>query len=144
MRYTTIIDLRDWPNIYKNQNTRLIYLHLVLASGYQDYNRDLAAISLRRLAEDCGITFAATRHALGLLEQAKLIKRTEKGIFVAKWLKEKAITPRQKKEEGNITAHVAETPTRAKKSPIEQLKERAVAGDVRAREILRTRFNIEV
>lgn len=75
MRYTTLIDISEYPQLYRSSSVRLVYLHLVLKSGFHDDDRDLCAVSIRRLANDCGLTVAATRHALGLLEKAAMITR---------------------------------------------------------------------
>lgn len=96
MRYTTIIDISASQTLYKSKSVRLVYLHLVLRSGYHDNDRDLVNISLRRLAEDVGITLAATRHALKQLEQLKMIQRNGSVIWVRKWVMEQTITKRAK------------------------------------------------
>lgn len=115
MRYTTILDLRDWPNLYRNINIRLVYLHLCLCSGYHDYNRDVTKISVRGLAADSGLTESAVRHALRQLEKYKIIKRKNGTTMVAKWLKEQSITPRtQASQGGTITAHLATSTRDAK------------------------------
>ena len=75
MRYTTIIDISQMGEIYRNQNVRLIYLHLALRSGYHDDDRDLTDISLRRLSMEAGLTVSATRHAIRILTKAGLLKR---------------------------------------------------------------------
>lgn len=98
MRYTTIIDIRENRAIYRNQNARLIYLHLVLASGYHDTDRDIVDISLRALAEQTGITLSATRHALTQLESAGLLERTsDRKYHVKKWILDEPPTPRPRK-----------------------------------------------
>lgn len=94
MRYTTVIDITEWPSLYRNQNIRLVYLHLALCSGYHDYNRDLIKISIRRLAEATGLTVSAVRHALQQLEDHKLIKRKDSAIYVRKYVSDQPITPR--------------------------------------------------
>ena len=73
MRYTTIIDISEIQPIYRNVNARLVYLHLVLKSGYHDNDRDLVSISLRRIAAEVGLTLSATRHAISQLEKAQLL-----------------------------------------------------------------------
>ena len=97
MRYTTIIDLRDWPKLYRSASVRLVYLHLVLASGYHDNNRDRIDISVRRLMIDTGLSMGAVRHAIRQLEDAKLIRHKESAYMVAKWLPERRPTPRTQK-----------------------------------------------
>lgn len=109
MRYTTLIDIRELPTVYRNTNARLVYLHLALVAGYHDHDRDLANVSLRRLAMDAGLTVAATRHALAVLERAQLIKRQGSVIMVRKWLAEQPVTARPKsaKQQAKITAEAA-------------------------------------
>lgn len=81
MRYTTIIDISEIEPVYRNPNTRLVYLHLCLKSGYRTDDRDRIRISIRRLAWEVGITAAAARYALRQLEGAQLISYTEGGTF---------------------------------------------------------------
>lgn len=96
MRYTTIIDMTSTPELYKCVNARLVYLHLCLISGYHDYDRDIAHIGLRTLAEQVGITFSAVRHAVKLLERYHYIERNALGWKVTKWLPSEQPTPRPK------------------------------------------------
>lgn len=98
MRYTTIVDISEFPTIYRNTNARLVYLHLVLKSGYHDNDRDLVALSLRRIAAEVGLTLSATRHAISQLEKAQLLNRQGPVWFVKKFVLEKSITPRAKSE----------------------------------------------
>lgn len=110
MRYTTIIDLSEFPAVYRNKNVRLVYLHLVLKSGYHDNDRDLIDISIRNLAWSVGLSVSATRHALHTLEQARMIKRSGPLWHVRKFIIEQEITPRAKtqKEAKKKAAAVAE------------------------------------
>lgn len=94
MRYTTIIDVSEFRQLYSNHNLRLVYLHLCLKSSYRDADRDWILISIRQLAAAVGITVSATRHALAQLEKAKLIRRTQGWILVRKFVKAEAIAPR--------------------------------------------------
>lgn len=98
MRYTTIIDIRDIPMVYRNINTRLVYLHLVLRSGYHDDDRDMTTISIRRLAAEVGLTIGATRNALKQLTTCQLLQSTGSSYLVRKWVGEQTITPRIKSE----------------------------------------------
>lgn len=75
MRYTTVIDISEFPSLYRNHNARLVYLHLALKSGYHDDDRDLIDISIRSLAATVGLTVSATRHSLRVLEQSEMIAR---------------------------------------------------------------------
>lgn len=95
MRYTTLIDISELPQIYRNQNARLVYMHLALKSGYHDADRDMIRISIRSLAQDVGLTVSAIRHALTVLEKAKLITRDEDKWRVLKWIVETPPTPRR-------------------------------------------------
>lgn len=94
MRYTTIIDVGEMPAVYRNHNARLLYLHMVLRSGWHDADRDLLDASIRSLAMGAGLTVSATRHALGILERAGLVKRTGTVWQVRKWILEETPTPR--------------------------------------------------
>lgn len=96
MRYTTVIDIREIPEVYRNQNCRLLYLHLALMAGYHDADRDRVRISIRRLADSCGLTVSATRHATNVLVAAKLL-RVKGGVYlVRKYCEEQPITTRAK------------------------------------------------
>lgn len=96
MRYTTVIDLRDYPDVYRNQNARLVYLHLSLAAGYHDNNRDMVSVSIRNLSWQVGITVSACRHALLQLERSKLVSRDGDKLVVKKWCETDTISPRAK------------------------------------------------
>lgn len=95
MRYTTIIDIREFPTIYRNINCRMVYLHLCLSCGYHDSDRDISQLSLRRLAEEVGITLSATRNALRVLEKHGLVSTNNGILSVTKWVSAKSISKRQ-------------------------------------------------
>ena len=162
MRYTTIIDISEIRQIYKSVNTRLVYLHLCLRSGYHDTDRDIVDLSIRKLAMQCGLTVAATRHALSILNKAKLIERQGAVIKVCKWLQQEPITPRartrqQQKLQDAAAARIAEERKReleaAKEAAeraalraqgktqyqvyLDDLQRRAAAGDIQAIEALK-------
>lgn len=107
MRYTTIIDIREFRRIDKNVNARLIYLELVLSAGYLDSNRDLVDISIRKLASRCNITVAATRHALSQLEQEGLVTRQGPLLSVKKYLLEAGTPPRPKNKAAERQSAIA-------------------------------------
>lgn len=94
MRYTPIIDITENKILYQNINVRLVYLHLVLKSGYHDYNRDMISISLRKLSTEVGISLGAVRHALEILTKAKMIYKKDNVFHVRKWIVEQKITSR--------------------------------------------------
>lgn len=96
MRYTTVIDISEYPAIYRSTSARMIYLHLALKSGYHDNDRDLIDISIRRLAYDVGLTVGATRHALELLQREKIIMREDNRWRILKWTVIAPPTPRTK------------------------------------------------
>lgn len=100
MRYTTLLDITEFPYLYRNRNVRLCYLHLVLKSGYHDSDRDLIEISIRRLADDVGITMGAARHALKVLKVYELIDFHGTTIEVKKWLIPDTISPRTRSTNG--------------------------------------------
>lgn len=82
--------------VYRNVNARLVYLHLVLKSGYHDDDRDICIMSIRRIAADLDITIAAARNAISVLEKAHLLTRTGQVWTVKKWLVEQKISTRAK------------------------------------------------
>lgn len=96
MRYTTVIDISEITEIYKNPTARLLYLHMSLKAGYHDADRDLVRLSIRRLSADVGVTVSATRHALRLLERVGLLTREGDLWRVKKWVEEQQITTRAK------------------------------------------------
>ena len=93
MRYTTIIDIREFP-LYKNQACRTLYLHMVLAAGYHESDMDQVAISIRGLATQTGLTISATRHALAVLVKAGLVRRQAGQLHVAKYILQEGIPKR--------------------------------------------------
>lgn len=97
MRYTTIIDISAIPDIYRNRNVTLLYLHLCLKSGYYDYNRDAYKRSIRGLALETNMSVSAIRHALKTLLKFKLIAQKDGVIMVRKYIADQTITPRKKK-----------------------------------------------
>lgn len=124
MRYTTVIDISEIPAIYRSQNARLTYVHLALRCGYHDTDRDIADVSVRRLALEVGVSVSAVRHALHLLERFKLIEKQGNVWMVKKWIQPETITPRKQAEKALKQAE------RAK----EREKERQSMDSQRARE----------
>lgn len=106
MRYTTIIDISEYPVIYRNINVRLLYLHLVLKSGYHENDRDIADTSLRRLQGETGLTLSAIRHAVKILERSNLISRQGSLINVKKFVLSETIEPRPKNKRQERAAAV--------------------------------------
>lgn len=104
MRYTTIIDITEMSGIYRNHNARLVYLHMVLRSGYHDSDRDLIDISIRNLAMAVGLTVSATRHALACLEREKLISRDGTRWKILKWVVAELPTPRRQPKNAKAAA----------------------------------------
>lgn len=96
MRYTTVIDISEMSEVYKNTTARLIYIHMSLKAGYHDSDRDLVNVSIRRLSADVGVTVSATRHALHLLERSGLLTREGQLWRIKKWVEEQTITTRAK------------------------------------------------
>lgn len=107
MRYTTLIDISELPDVYRNKNVRLLYMHMVLKSGYHDQDRDVLAMSIRRLASDTGLTLSATRFALAQLEQAGLLKKEQGNWRVKKWIIQEIPSPRTQKTTDRINDSMA-------------------------------------
>lgn len=162
MRYTTIIDISQARQLYANQNVRLIYLHMVLKAGYHDNDKDIVVTSIRRMADDVGISISATRHALKMLEKWKMIDKGKGFYSVRKWCLEQPITTRsktakQQQQQERDAAAVAERRAVDKKLReekkyqeslkaqgktglqiyIENLRQRAAHGDEEAAQLLK-------
>ena len=97
MRYTTIIDIREAPALYRNANTRLIYLELVLGSSYQQDTKDRYQGSFRMLAARVGVTVSAVRNSLKHLQALGMVIPIEGGWIVKKWIEQPAIIPRRQR-----------------------------------------------
>ena len=97
MRYTTIIDIREAPALYRNANTRLIYLELVLGSSYQQDTKDRYHGSFRTLAARVGVTVSAVRNSLKQLQAIGMVSPIEGGWIVKKWIEQPAIIPRRQR-----------------------------------------------
>lgn len=104
MRYTTIIDIREFPQIYRNNHAKLVYLHLVLISGYHDEDRDQTPISIRQICYDTGLSLSAVRHSLKVLISAGLLSRSGITWTVKKFVLEKQISPRIRSEKKRTAA----------------------------------------
>ena len=99
MRYTTIIDISEIPQVYTNANVRLVYLHLVLKAGYHEDALDRCLLSIRGVMYQTGLSLSAVRHALHVLEAAGLISRQKGVMHVRKFLYTKPIKKRAKQHE---------------------------------------------
>jgi DNA-binding Lrp family transcriptional regulator len=162
MRYTTVIDISEIPQVYGNLSTRILYVHMALKCGYHDTDRDILDVSVRQLAAGAGLTLSACRHALKKLESAGLIKRQGAAYLIRKWLPEQTISARPKTErqqrqieaaaerrrieevrrrEEQIERTVREAQWATGTSPYElylkQLELKAQAGDMEAAETLK-------
>lgn len=85
MRYTTIIDISEYPVLYNCMSARIIYLHLVLKAGWGERNLDYVRGSIRSLQGELHMTFAATRHGLNVLRKMGMIKPAPRGWIIRKY-----------------------------------------------------------
>lgn len=122
MRYTTIIDISEVPSVYRNNNARLLYIHMALKAGYHDDDRDVLETSIRILAAQTGLTISAVRHALHVLEGARLIKREGSAWIVKKWLPMQTTSPRPKATQKQLDAAQDEAKLRARQERKEELE----------------------
>lgn len=162
MRYTTVIDITQCQEVYRNINCRLVYLHLALRAGYHDHDRDLVRYSIRNLAADTGLTVGAVRNAIRRLTKWKLLSRHNDIWTVTKWVSEQPVTTRAKtaREQQRLTMAAMreqQSELREREAEIERirrenlaangksswseymdhLKEKAAAGDVEAQQLLK-------
>ena len=122
MRYTTIIDISEVPSVYRNNNARLLYIHMALMAGYHDDDRDVLETSIRILAAQTGLTISAVRHALHVLEAVQLIKREGSAWIIKKWLPMQTTSPRPKVSQKQLDAAQDEAKLRARQERKEELE----------------------
>lgn len=127
MRYTTVIDISEAPKLYRNKNTRLVYLHLVLKSGYHDHDRDMARISVRELAWQTGLSVAAVRNATAQLIKWQLLRREGDMWHVRKWVPQQPISERPKSKRQTAQAALeaerrAQNERREREQEVEMLR----------------------
>lgn len=105
MRYTTIIDVTEIPDIWRNPNAVRLYYFMAMKCGYHDNDRDILKISIRNLAFMAGLTLSACRHALKVLNGHGLIAQSNDAWVVKKFLLDQTITPRasNKNRQAEIT-----------------------------------------
>lgn len=132
MRYTTIIDITEYPTIRRSRNAIYLYLYMALRAGWHDADRDLLDESIRSLAYRTGLTLSATRHALDLLTRAGLISRTGTIWKVTKWVPEQPVTSRPKtaRQQAQIEAEAArrrEREQREREEAIERQRRQQMA-----------------
>lgn len=116
--------MRDYADLYANINIRIVYLHLCLAAGYHDDDRDICNDSIRQLSRHCHITVSATRNALQQLTKAGLLQRESDSLRVTKWVMQKQISKRATSTmSDNTQANLAEIRRReAEKRDAEERK----------------------
>lgn len=85
MRYTTVIDISEYPPLYNCLSARLIYFHLTLKAGWGERNQDYCRASIRSLQADLGLSFSAVRHGLNVLTKTAMIRKTNGGYLVRKF-----------------------------------------------------------
>lgn len=93
MRYTTLIDIRG-TKAYASPSVRLLYIHLVLASGYHAEDLDQVRVSIRGLAEQTRLSVSAVRHGLKVLAKLNLVSREGDHLRVAKYVVQDGIPKR--------------------------------------------------
>lgn len=86
MRYTTVIDLTEMPEVWRNSNVTRLYLYMALRCGYHDQDRDVLTMSTRNLAIGAGITHSACRHALRVLLAHQLLVQEGNSWRVKKFI----------------------------------------------------------
>lgn len=123
MRYTTVIDISEWPELYRSVSVRLVYMHLALRSGYHDDDRDRIHTSLRRVALQTGCTVAAVRHAVRTLRSHGLLQIEGRTWHVKKWTIEQSITTRaQQKAQAVAASKTTEQQQRARERELKDLE----------------------
>lgn len=124
MRYTTVIDVTEIADVWKNPNICRLYFYMALKCGYHDDDRDILKISIRNLAAQASLTLSATRHALKVLESQQLVTQEKDAFRVTKFVLDKKPTSRTQK-------------TTATMSASEEAAEKARAADMKKEEEMR-------
>lgn len=96
MRYTTVIDVTEIPDIWRNPNVTRLYFYMAMRCGYHDEDRDQLRISIRNLSYSSGLTLSACRHALKVLQKFGLVSPMGEYYLVKKFLLEQKISSRAK------------------------------------------------
>ena len=94
MRYTTVIDISEIPEIYRNKNVCRLYFHLCLKAGYHDDDRDIIRLSVRGMSYETGLSLSATRNAIVQLLKYGLLEKTSGILKVRKFVVEMPISKR--------------------------------------------------
>lgn len=100
MRYTTIIDVTEIPDIWRNPNVTRLYFYMAMRCGYHDDDRDQLRISIRNLSYASGLTLSACRHALKILQKFGLVSPMGDHYQVKKFLLEIKPTSRTQRSTG--------------------------------------------
>lgn len=124
MRYTTVIDVTEIDDVWQNPNITRLYFFMALKCGYHDDDRDILRISLRNLAAQASLTLSATRHALKVLENAKLVAHEKEAWKITKFVLDKKPTSRTQKTTMTMSAS-------------EEAAEKARAADIKKEEEIR-------
>lgn len=130
MRYTTIIDVTQCPEIYRNINARLTYLHMVLTCGYHDNDKGLVRKSVRQLAAETGITKSAVENALRALKKFDLVRKNRGRLYVRTWAPEQPITkPKRRAQDirDQAIAQEREAKNREREIDAQRARENAVS-----------------
>lgn len=97
MRYTTIIDITEYSECWRNKNVVLLYLYLCLKCGYHNEDRDLIQISTREMGYRTGLSHSAVRNSIKSLMKFKLISKESDGKWrIVKWVMPEEIKARPK------------------------------------------------
>lgn len=100
MRYTTIIDVTEIPDIWRNPNVSRLYFYMAMRCGYHDDDRDQLRTSIRNLAYASGLTLSACRHALKVLQKFGLVSPMGEYYQVKKFVLEQKPTSRTQRTTG--------------------------------------------
>lgn len=104
MRYTTIIDITEFPSIWASASCRELYMYMVLKSGWHDDDRDIIRASIRQLSAATGLTKSAVEHAIRQLSKAGLLAKEGQAFRVTKWTLQSKPSPRPRQDQQRAAA----------------------------------------
>lgn len=112
-------------------------MHLVLKAGWGERNQDYCRCSIRSLQGDLGLSFAAVRHGLQVLEKYGMIRRGPGGCYVRKFCAPtqpgvRKLTRRQQAAEEQRQRERAQAELIQRERDAELAKQEKVLAEIRA------------
>lgn len=79
MRYTTVIDISDEPELCRNHTTVVVYYFLCVKCGWHSDDLDVYRQGVRFLASTLGVSYSACRNSIRMLVKHRLLEVLDGG-----------------------------------------------------------------